>query len=549
MPRFRASAPSTSAGAVTAQTVGALIAEMLRPAHFFVGPNLTLEWEHVESEEREWEIFQGRLLDPAHTRARRTFEAWNIVQAAYDLARSSEPLLAVKLDTASGEVHVVRGLDSYVWEGYDAGGNVYQSRERRKWVRELVGSIRLDRFTDLDELRDELTCQLFQAVVGTSRLPLASVETPLPSFSFGELFYCYRPAAPEASAPVRGWRELLTAMLVPSLNLREEAHLLETFLHATPFAEMADASGAFVRRWMELGRSTVDLSALLRALFNEVSLSPYTDLVEKTLAFLRTLEKGSLFRTEQVVDFLSYLLRHIGRHLTAYDLVLFHHRGANYPDALLLDAVLKEYLTIVERRSELFNDAANDDEDAHRDKRIRRRALRQGWVLRRRYQDHPVPDLPTSPGENMRVLPPSHPRVPEEQIAQSARRTRRLYADDPLSRYWSVQATEGLRQSLADLEHPDEWRELGLAVFLDRPLGVGKAATEPDATLLLSAEAFSPSIAQERLRRRGLPFLVGWAGRAWPAPRRHRRGGSSRHGVAGGCAPRCGGLRLSAQHT
>src|SRR6185437_4668982 len=58
---------------------------------------------------------------------------------------------------------------------------------------------------------------------------------------------------------------------------------------------------------------------------------------------------------------------------------------------------------------------------------------------------------------------------------------------------------EVLRQSLADLTHADEWRELGLAVFLDRPLGIGKAATEPDGTLLLSAEAFSASIARERL--------------------------------------------------
>jgi hypothetical protein len=56
-----------------------------------------------------------------------------------------------------------------------------------------------------------------------------------------------------------------------------------------------------------------------------------------------------------------------------------------------------------------------------------------------------------------------------------------------------------LRQSLTDLEHPDEWREMGLAVFLDRPFGDGKAATEPDGTLLLSAEAFSASIARDRL--------------------------------------------------
>jgi len=480
---------------------------MLRPAHFFLAANLTLEWQHVPTEDQIWEIFQGRLLDPAHTRERRSFEAWNIVQAACGLASAPEPLLALKLDTVAGQLHVVRGVDSYVWEGYDAGGNVYQSRERRKWVRELVATIRLDRFADLDDLRDELRCQLFQAVVGTSRLPLSSVETPLPSFSFGELFYCYRSAAPEAPDSVRGWRGLVMEMLAPCLNPREQAHLLETFLHATTFAEMVDASAAFVRRWTELGRTTADLSALLRTLFNEVSLSPYTDLVAKMLAFLHALEEGGVFHIEQVVDFLSYLLRHIGRHLTAYDLVVFHHRGANYPDALLLDAVLKEYVAILERRPELFTDAADDDESIQGHKRIRRRALRQGWLLRRRYEDHPVPDLPTSPGENRRVLPPSHPRVPEEQITQSTQRTRRLYAGDPLSHYLKAHVAEVLRQSLADLTHADEWREMGLAVFLDRPLGIGKAATEPDGTLLLSAEAFSVSIAEERMRSLDLPSL------------------------------------------
>src|SRR5581483_5260325 len=159
----------------------------------------------------------------------------------------------------------------------------------------------------------------------------------------------------------------------------------------------------------------------------------------------------------------------------------------------------------------------DEDEGVRRKKRIRRRALRQGWHLRRRYEGHAIPDLPTSPGENMRVLPPSHPRVPEEQITQSARRSRQLYSGDPLlprisgaldprvrsdSRSESATGTriaEVLHQSFLYLEHPDEWRELGLGVFLDRPLGVGKAAAEPDSTLLLAAEAFSISIARQRL--------------------------------------------------
>jgi hypothetical protein len=499
MPRFRSSPSSVLSTPLTSDRLRALLAEMIRPAHFFLVPQLDLQWEHDAAEELVWEIFRGQLLDPAHTRQRRTFEAWKVYAASPGENRSGEPLLALYLDAEMHHLHVVRGLDCYAWEGYDAGGNVYLSRERRKWLRELVATIRLDSFSETTALADELACQLFQAVVGTSRLPLSSVETPLPSFSFGQLFYCYRADAPSSAEAVRGWRGLTADMLAPGLNPREEAHLLETFLHAVPLEEMGEAVTTFVGRWSECGRNETALPLLLRSLFNEVSLSPYTDLVVKTLAFLHALEEKALFTIEQVADFLGYLLRHLGRHLTAYDLVVFHHRGANYPDALLLDAVLAEYRTLLERRADLFLDAAGDDDKTRRRKRIRRRALRQGWLLRRRYEGHAVPDLPTSPGENQRVLPPSHPRVPEEQITQPARRVRLLYDGDPLVSSASTRIRELLRQSFVDLEQAEEWREMGLGVFLDRPFGVGKAVGAPDGTLLLSAEAFSVSLARQRL--------------------------------------------------
>lgn len=500
MLRFRPLLPSFLSVFEPSTIVRSLVVEMLCPAHFYLGAELVLRWEHAAEQELSWEIFQGRLLDPAHTRQHRTFATWKVYAASPESEEQpNEPLLAVYLDEEAGQLHVVRGLDSYVWEGYDSGGNVYLSRERRKWVRELVATLTLTHFTNGEQLRDELTCALFQAVVGISRLPLSSVETPLPAFSFGQLFYCYRPDAPETAGLVRGWRELVMDMLRPALHPREEGHLLEAFLHATPTEAMDEAATAFVRRWGECGRPLADLPALLRTLFNEVSLSPFTDLAAKTLAFLSALETNGIFTTENVVDFLSYLLRHLGRHLTAFNLIVFHHRGANYPDALLLDVMLKAYLTILERRPDLFLDAAGGDERGRRPNRIRRRALRQGWLLRRQYEGLAVPDLPTSPGENTRVLPPSHPRVPEEQITQPARRTRRLFADDPVLSRLTGRLAEVLRQSFVDLEHDEEWRELGLGVFLDRPLGVGKAAAEPDATLLLSAEAFSASIARERL--------------------------------------------------
>jgi hypothetical protein len=477
---------------MSVEVVRSVAADVVRPKHFYLGPKVELVWEHTEREESAWEVFRGRLLGPAHTRQRRTFEAWNVYQRT-SLGRSDEPLLALKLDAAAGELHFVRGLESYVWEGYDSGGNVYLSRERRQWVRELAGTVSLWSFASVEELHDELICRLFHAVVGASRLPLLSVEAPLPGFSFGELFYCYRPEAP-AEGPLRDWRQLIGVMLVPALSWLERAKLLEGLLRAVPPPAVEEAARLFVGRWSEQGETPARLGALLRTMFNEVSLSPYTDFAEKTLRFVRALEDQGCFSAEQRIDFLGYLLRQLARHLTAYDLVTFHHRGANYPDALLLDGVLKEYMASAEGRPVLFLDAEGDDEGKRRRKRLRRRALRQGWLLRRRYEGHPVPDLPTSPGENARVLPPSHPRVPEEQVLQPGRRKRRLYDGDPLPEPGM------LRQCLADLQHPDELRELGTALFLDRPFGAGKAPGEPDSTLLLASEAFSRSIAVERLR-------------------------------------------------
>jgi hypothetical protein len=484
MPRFRPARGIPEP--LNAAAVRRVIADAWRPSCFFVGPSLTLEWEPVEREEGAWEIFQGRLLDPAHTRKRRTFETWNVHALTAD-GRSGEPLLSVKLDAAAGELFVVRGLEVYAWEGYDSGGGVILSRERRKWTRELVGEIRLEDFADADELRDELICLLFHAVVGAGRLPLTSVEAPLPAFSFGELLYCYRDVA--TAGPMRTGRDLTPLVADPRLNRLERVKALETLLHAAPPDAMREIASDLAAHGV-----AAESPGLLRTLFNEASLSPCTDLVDKTLAFLEVLPE------DEAVDFLGWLLRTQGRHLTAYDLVVFHHRGANYPDALLLDAVLKAYLARIEGTPALFLSETADDASVQRQKRLRRRALRQGWLVRRRYEGWPVPDLPTSPGENARVLPPSHPRVPEEQILQPAKRTRRLYDGDPLTDHVGPHAKAALRQSVADLERDEELCELGTAIFLDRPFGDAKAPTEPDGTLLLASEALGRSIAEERLR-------------------------------------------------
>jgi hypothetical protein len=470
-------------------------AEVMAPAHFFVAPDLELEWSDCPREETVWEIFRGRLLDPAHTRQRTVFETWNVWERAPE-GRSGEPVLSLKLDVASGVTHVVRGLECYVWEGYDSGGGVILSRERRKWVRELVASLRLADFADVAEFRDELAHGLYSAVVGSSRLPLTSVEAPLPSFSFGRLFYCYRGQVHKPVEPLRTWRELLRDML--PLAREQQAHLLETFLHVVRAEEMAAAAAQFTAAWRSLPEVR-GLHYLWRDLFNGVSLSPWTDLTDKLLAYLRVVSSRRTGRDVDVIDFLSHVLRQIGRHLTAYDLIMFHHRGANYPDALLLDGALKDYLRWIERFPDRFVDQADDDADASKRKRLRRRALRAAWLIRRRYEGHPVPDAPTSPGENNRVLPPSHPRVPIEQILQTTQRRRKLYDGDPLTNHLGPGATRVLQQAVLDLRRPAELRELGAALFLDRPLSHGKAPGEPDATPLFASVAFSRSIAVQRV--------------------------------------------------
>src|SRR5260370_29143312 len=87
---------------LTADAIRQVITDALLPTHFFAGPLLGLEWEHLPAEELPWEVFQGRLLDRTHTRQRRTFEAWN-VHALEGGTRSAEPLLAVKLDLFPGQ--------------------------------------------------------------------------------------------------------------------------------------------------------------------------------------------------------------------------------------------------------------------------------------------------------------------------------------------------------------------------------------------------------------------------------------------------------------
>ncbi len=464
------------------------IAAVLSPGCFYASLPLRLEWEHLSADDTPWEVSRGCLFARHLSRATAIFETWN-VWLLQDSERSGEPLLSLKLDSEHGQLHVVRGIWCWTWEGYQAEDNVFLSREVPRWVRELVGTVDIGPDSG-ESLQANLAWWVFRAVVGLSRLPLTSVEAPLPGFSLGELAYFYHPSR-LATDPLTSWPELL-AHYHDQWPSEVRTKWLEFLLRCAPASAVGDAATAFAKRWLDKGRSTADAVALLRAVFNEVALSPYTDFVDKTLAFLRQLVEKAFLTAQQHVDFLGWLLRQLARHLTAYDLITFHHRGANYPDALLLDSALKEFLRLLELYPALFE---GDDRPA----RLRRRALRLAWLHRRRYEGHAVPDAPTSPGENMRILPPPFERVPEEQIFNPGKRQKRLYYGDPLPNHVGPHGQRVQEQCGRDLQDVHELRELGMAIFIERPLGAGKAPGEPDFSPLLAHEGYSRSLAERAL--------------------------------------------------
>lgn len=513
--------------------VRCLLDDVFQPRHFFVGPGLTVTWQHGVEEVTLWETYQGRLLDARQTRQQRAFVSWNLLEQTGALpltplpspqpsrirgegvlggeGRSlTAPLVSLKWDAERGEVHVVRGLLCHVWEAADGGGNVIESRETTKWLMERVGTIVLADFNDEDELRDELICRLWQAVVGTSRLPLTSLEAPMPGFVLGQLAYVYRPSRGDQQTgrqgrAVRDWRELVEDGWRQELAWREQAKLLELVLRTATPAEIPEVA-------MALGHPPCELMRLLKTIFNDVSLSPWTGFVDNTLAFLQSLVLTEAIFGSEEIAFLGWLLVKLSGHLTAYDLVTFHHRGANYPDALLLDAVLKRLLQIAQRHTELFFEEA-----AGRSGTSARRALLHGALLRRMYEGLAVPDSPTSPGENARVLPAPFERVPEEQLTNPLRRRRKLFADDPLVRLWTPTTKNIFQRCLEDLAEFREIIDLGRAVFVDRPLGFGKMPLEPDQTPLLAHSLYSQAIARRRMdvlgdmaQQMGLTLPANW---------------------------------------
>jgi hypothetical protein len=421
---------------MSVREVDVIAGELIHRNRFIVKPPLNLHWLGPVDESVFWEMYQGRALDYTMTRQRKSFRVWNVFVDWAD-----EPLISIKFDTDSQFIHVTRAVLCHAHAISSGAGKVIEVAKSTRWIRELVGTM-----LPSPQLREELSDLLFRAVVGTGRLPLTSLEAPLPAFSFGQLGYF----------PVGDDPEVAAKRLEFSLR--------------SGLPEAGD--DATINR--------------LKQVFLGVSLSPYTGFVSNVITYLRCLESDAVISPAQRIDFLCYLLRLQWRHLNAYDLITFHHRGTNYPDALLVDEVLREVLAIAGDKPQLFNAPLNQ------------RGLRLGWILRLMYRDHMVPEQPTSPGENLRVLPDPFVHMPDEQIVNPLRRPRRLF-DQPI--LMSPMAEQVLNECLKGLSRPDELRELGTALILDRPLGMGKSPYESDRTPLFSHLALSRMLAEKTIAR------------------------------------------------
>ena len=477
----------------TKDEVASAVEKALKPGCFFVAPGCKLLVRHEPREEIPWELFAGHLLDETKTRLRKSFESWNI-----HFDDSIAPIISVRYDQPEGRIHVTRNILTHVWAPYGEQRQVIQIRETQRWLPELIGTIELSLIADRFDLQQQISRLVLLAVVGTSRLPTTSLQSPLPQFSLGQLGYFPALDSSNVDDILSDPMELLGPATEASVSSLERARLLEMSLRACEQAQVSQLATSFVERWREAGLAVEHVPSIVKTLFNHIALSPYTGFVDRLILMLHHWSRLDLLGPVPVIDTLSFMLRHLARHLTAFDLVTFHNLGAEYADALFLDAMLKAYLALIDDHPSEFELSLDDSIKVASAKRLRRRALRQAWLIRRHCEGQRVPDLPTSLGENRRVLPEPFGRIAEEQILDPDRRSKSLFAGDA-SQLLTDKSRRILEQSLSDLEHDAELRELGMATFLDRPLGIFKHPTEVDRTPLLTYEAYSYQKARSRL--------------------------------------------------
>ena len=466
-----------------------ICAGSLAPGRWFAARDVQLQVQYRGSVTMPWEVYRGRLLDQTQTRETAAFETWDLCYADPQLA-DCPALVSLLLDVELGEVQITRQLHIHGYQAVEVSPGVIETRPIRRWQRELVGTIELQSVDGLEQLESLLARYVQLAVRGTSRLPTASLENPLLQYALGRLDYLPRPAETQRDGgePIRDPGELLASRLSPELTTVQQAKLIETALRAAQFDEVAALAEIVCRR---LSGEAVALA--LRTMFNQVALSPNLRYLDALDALLSQMARPERLGIRPAAEVAGYMLRQLVRHLTAYDLITFHNQGANYPDALLLDLLLRQLLALATAEPACFT--AGDSSA-----RLLRRALRQGWLTRKQYEGLKVPDAPSSSGEQQLVMPATLEKVPARQLSDPSARTKQLYLGAPTDALFAGAGQGVLDQAFADLARSSELRELGLALFQERPLGL-KLAGEVDRTPLVSYVAHSRSVAIARLDR------------------------------------------------
>ncbi|HMP60987.1 MAG TPA: hypothetical protein PKD86_16710 [Gemmatales bacterium] len=444
------------------------IAAALHPERCVTAAGLSACLVPDAGRQRRWELFRGQLVDPLLTREERWQQSWELHLISGSAAPAGATL-AVRFDPAAGLLHVTRGFP-ILGEVPQAEGNIISTRPAERWSEELIASRRLgDPPSEGDDLSTWLERALFLATVGTSRLAITSPESPLPVWSWGLLHYQPRAwSSPESWWQASGdrWAE------------RFRWARCEFELRRTPSDDMAVVAARILEAVLRAGGEDA-FDQTLRGMLRQLALTPGQRLIANWLTLLAAWRDRAP-DSAAWPSFLTHTVRLLHRHLTAFDLERFHNQGANYPDALLVDGLVKLLLPL---RNEP--------------------GLAAAWALACRLRQSLtglwVPPSPTSPGESLRVRPAEAAAEPTPRVqSERSGALSRLFVDEPLT---------SLLAGTVPPSGPFAVRELGLALFLDRPLGLPKLAQRValDRTPLVSYLAFSRELAQARLDQ-----LLGW---------------------------------------
>ena len=192
------------------------IDDVLRPHRFPRCAGVAPAGRHVPRETIAWEVFRGHLLDSSKNCANgRPLKRGMFLEPAAQASGSDSaaaPLISLKFDATDRRLFVVRHILVHAWEAYEPTPGVIDSRPVQKWAAELVGTIdRGGKKTTARICATRLATLWALALIGTSKLPITSLETPLPAFSLGKIMY-FQGVEPAAS-PHTDVAQLLTGAI------------------------------------------------------------------------------------------------------------------------------------------------------------------------------------------------------------------------------------------------------------------------------------------------------------------------------------------------